>query len=108
MQTPICPSCGCSLVRLGLKDADVTRHQHAGSQYQFCCSGCLEIFLTNPEKYLAEISDLIVCPSCLAEKPLALSVGVEHEGSTVHLCRCPHCLDAFKKDPVRLLQRLHS
>lgn len=108
MQTPICPSCGCSLVRLGLQGPDGVRYQHAGREYRFCCGGCLEIFVTNPEKYIEEIRDLIVCPSCLAEKPLALSVAVEHEGSTVHFCRCPHCLDAFQKDPGRLLQRLRG
>lgn len=108
MQTPICPSCGCSLVRLGLKATDVVRYQHAGTEYSFCCRGCLEIFVTNPEKYIEEIRDLIVCPSCLAEKPLELSVGVEHEGSTVYFCRCPHCLDAFKRDPGPLLQRLNG
>jgi YHS domain-containing protein len=89
-----------------LKATDVVQYQYAGTEYQFCCRGCLEIFVTNPEKYLEEIRDLIVCPSCLAEKPLELRVGVEHEGGTVYFCRCPHCLDAFKRDPARLLQRL--
>ena len=108
MQTPICPPSGCSLVRLGLKDADVVRHGHAAIEYRFCCSGCVEIFTANPEKYIEEIRDLIVCPSYLAEKPIALSVGVQHGGSTVHLCRCPHCLEVFKKNPGRLLQRLEG
>lgn len=108
MQTPICPSCGCSLARLGLKDADVVRHRHAGTEYRFCCRGCLEIFTRNPDKYIQEICDVVVCPSCLAEKPRAWAVSYEHEGTTVHFCRCPHCLDAFKRDPDRLLRRLRG
>jgi YHS domain-containing protein len=89
-----------------LKDADVVRHRYAETEYQFCCRGCLEVFTRNPEKYIEEIRDVIVCPSCLAEKPLALAVSCEHEGTTVHFCRCPHCLDAFRKEPDRLLRRL--
>jgi YHS domain-containing protein len=108
MQTPICPGCGCSLVRLGLKDEDAVRYRHADVDYQFCCHGCVEVFTTDPEKYLEEIRDVIVCPSCLAEKPLAAAVSFEHEGNVVHLCRCPHCLQEFKREPDRLLQRLRG
>ena len=106
IQTPICPGCGCSLVRLGLKDEDTVRYRHADADYQFCCHGCVEVFTANPEKCLEEIRDVTVCPSCLAEKRLELSVTFQHEGSVVHLCRCPHCLDEFRKSPEQLLERL--
>ena len=105
-RTPICPSCGCSLVRLGLKDEDAARYRYADIEYRFCCQGCVDLFTTDPERYLDEIRDVIVCPSCLAEKPLASTVSFEHEGSAIHFCRCPHCLQDFKNDPQRLLRRL--
>lgn len=106
MQTPICPACGCSLVRLGLTDQDAIRHRYADVDYRFCCQGCVDVFITDPQKYLEEVRDVIVCPSCLAEKRLASTVSFEHEGGVIHFCRCPHCLENFKKDPQRLLRRL--
>lgn len=106
MRTPICPACGCSLVRLGLNDEDAARYRYAGVEHRFCCQGCVDVFTMDPERYLEEIRDLIVCPSCLAEKPLASTVSFEHEGRVIHFCRCPHCLETFKKNPQRLLRRL--
>jgi hypothetical protein len=29
------------------------------------------VFATDPERYLAQIRDVVVCPACLAEKPVA-------------------------------------
>jgi hypothetical protein len=31
---------------------------------------------------------------------------LEHEGERVYLCRCPHCRDAFEREPHKLLARL--
>lgn len=106
--TPICPTCGCSLVRLDIDRADAARYIHQGDEYLFCCSGCVDLFKQQPEQYLAEVSDMIVCPSCLAEKPKAQAVTVEHGGSTVHLCRCPSCATAFEERPDELLVRLEG
>jgi YHS domain-containing protein len=105
-ETPICPTCGCSLVRLGMARADATAHTHGGKELLFCCQGCVDLFTEQPEAYLAEVRDWVVCPACLAEKPKALTVTVEHEGETIHFCRCPCCQDAFRKDPEALLRRL--
>jgi hypothetical protein len=33
-------------------------------------------------------------------------VPLQHEGAVVRLCRCPHCAEAFRNDPDRLLGRL--
>ena len=43
-------------------------HHTATSGY-FCCQGCVDVFITDPRKYLVETNDMIVCPTCLAEKP---------------------------------------
>ena len=106
MLTPICPACGCSLVRLGVKAEAAARYAHAGTEYLFCCRGCVELFAQDPDAYLAETRDLIVCPSCLAEKPRSAAVRIEYDGRPIYFCRCPHCVEVFKRQPARLLQRL--
>ena len=61
---------------------------------------------SDPERYLAQIRDVIVCPGCLAEKPAAVMVPVEYQGTVVYFCGCPGCSAAFERDPERLLARL--
>ena len=106
MKTYICPPCGCSLVRLGIKKENSTSYTHNNSEYLFCCTGCLDIFKEDPEKYLQEISNLVVCPVCLREKSIELTSKINHEGTTYHFCRCPHCEDQFKKKPNYYIRRL--
>jgi len=106
MKIDICPPCGCSLVRLGIKKGNSTSYTHNNTEYQFCCEGCLDLFKTNPEKYLQEINDLVVCPVCLREKSIELTTKIEHEGIDYHFCRCPHCEDQFKKKPDHYIKRL--
>ena len=106
MKTIVCPACGCSLVRLGIgKDQSVTC-QHGGEEYHFCCQGCVDLFTANPEKYLLELRELIVCPSCLAEKFVAQAVKLNIGGEDIYFCRCPHCAEVFRKDPDFYLDRL--
>ena len=104
--TPICPTCGCSLARLGVSRENAAPGRHEGTEYLFCCEGCREIFATDPERYLAQFRDVVVCPACLAEKPVAVMVAVEYEGTIVHFCGCPGCVSAFRRDPERVLARL--
>lgn len=106
MNSPICPYCSCSLARLEISREQATRFNHGGQELLFCCQGCLDAFQADPSRYLAEIEDWIVCPTCLAEKPRDLAVSIEHEGELVYFCRCPHCLEQFDKEPGRLLARL--
>ena len=82
MKSLLCPTCGCSLVRLGVSRENAARAEHDGAEYLFCCEGCRELFGSDPERYLAEIRDVVVCPSCLAEKPIAVTVAIEHNGTT--------------------------
>lgn len=104
--SPICPTCGCSLVRLGIDRAGAATYEYLGEQLLFCCSGCLAIFKEDPERFLDEIRDWIVCPTCLAEKPKELTVAINHQGRKVHFCRCPGCVEEFKRRPEELLARL--
>ncbi len=106
METPICPACGCSLVRLGINQKQAVPYRYQEKHYWFCCQGCLGIFKTNPEQLLKETSQLVVCPVCLAEK--LINNTVEHliNGTPLHFCRCPHCLDVFNQDQDYFIKRL--
>jgi YHS domain-containing protein len=106
MNSPICPYCGCSLARLGIAREAATVSTYEGEELLFYCQGCLDGFRTKPDRYLAEIRELIVCPSCLAEKPRELAVAIEHAGESIYFCRCPHCVERFKQDPEPRLARL--
>lgn len=106
MKSFICPTCGCSLVRLGISRGKAVASSHNGEEYLFCCQGCVDIFITDPKKYLDEISDLIVCPVCLREKPMEFAAKIEFEGKGLYYCRCPHCLDEFNQKPDYFMKRL--
>jgi len=108
METPICPTCGCSLVRLGIKKGKSVIHRHDGEHYHFCCQGCVDVFITDPQKHLQETNDLIVCPTCLAEKPLKYTVKMEIDKREVYFCRCPYCAELFKKNPDFYINRLEG
>lgn len=104
--SPICPTCGCSLVRLDIKREDAARYWHRGEEWPFCCQGCVDLFRERPDSYLEEIRDWVVCPTCLAEKPKHLTLAISHEGHEVRFCRCPHCVEEFRRRPAKLLARL--
>ena len=106
MHTLICPTCGCSLVRLGISKDDAVAYSHESKEHYFCCDGCQEQFITDPEKHLRETSGLIVCPVCLTEKSLNLTRKLEVDGEDIYFCRCPLCMDAFNKNPEYYIKRL--
>ena len=106
MQTSICPTCGCSLVRLGIKSDNAVSCIYNSKEYKFCCRGCVDVFLANPEPLLAETQDLVVCPTCLAEKQRESTIHQLFDGTELHFCRCPACLVLFRKKPDYYLARL--
>ena len=108
MKTPICPTCGCSLVRLGISKEKAVPHSYEGEEYLFCCQGCADLFTTDSKKYFEETKDLIVCPTCLAEKPLEQAVILQIAGQEVHFCCCPYCAETFQKNPDYYMKRLEG
>ena len=106
MNTLICRTCGCSLVRLGVSKDKAVTYLHDGAEYPFCCQGCVDLFITDPQKYAQETDDLIVCPTCLAEKPRQSAAKLDHEGKEIHFCRCPYCTELFKESPDYYIERL--
>ena len=105
-KSKVCPTCGCSLVRLGIKDTSATKSTYKDESYSFCCSGCAKIFDKNPSKYIEEIKNVIVCPVCLAEKNIAHTTGVKYKNTVIPFCRCPHCISTFEEKPEYYLDRL--
>ncbi len=108
MKTLICRTCGCSLVRLGVGKDQAVTYSHNGEEYTFCCQACVDLFIGDPQKYLQETKDLIVCPTCLGEKPVQWAAKLKHAGQEVHLCRCPYCAELFQKDPEYYIKRLEG
>ena len=108
MKTLICPTCGCSLVRLGISKEDSVAYRHTDEEYRFCCQGCVDVFLTDPEKYLRDTNDVVVCPTCLAEKPRKRSATFEFAGEEVQYCRCPSCAEAIQEKPDFYIARLEG
>lgn len=108
MRSVLCPTCGCSLVRLGISREMASHATHADIEHHFCCEGCADIFRSDPDRYPAQIADVVVCPGCLAEKPVPVTVAFEHAGRTINLCGCPHCETALKRDPDGLLARFDN
>ncbi len=104
--TPICPGCGCSLVRLGIQPGSARPYPFNGTTYRFCCDGCVERFREEPSLYEERVQDLTVCPTCLAEKHRDEAVVVEVAGADVAFCGCPHCVEAYLADPHPLVARL--
>ena len=103
--TSICPTCGCSLIRLGIGSDRWATTTYEGKEYFFCCQGCTDLFNEEPPKYLEETKDLVVCPTCLAEKPVQWAVRMEIAGWEVFFCRCPYCPEVFAKEPDQYVKR---
>ena len=108
MDTRICPTCGCSLVRLGIGKENWVAQIHNGESYYFCCQGCVDLFVANPGERLEETRGMIVCPTCLAEKPLQQAVTIEIAGQELHFCRCPQCVTVFQRNPDFYIERLEG
>ena len=104
----ICPTCGCSLVRLGIAPVQSLSFRHEGIDYLFCCSGCRDLFIHEPRRYLLETDSLEVCPVCLAEKPKSHCVQLEYAGRLFHFCRCPQCPEEFYRRPAYYIDRLEG
>ncbi len=82
--TADCGGFSARQVGLGISKEKATRHSHGGKEYLFCCQGCADVFAADPEIRLQETKDLIVCPTCLAEKPPQSAVTLEHAGEESH------------------------
>ncbi|BDB98481.1 YHS domain-containing protein [Saccharolobus caldissimus] len=115
----ICPVCKCSLQRLILlgsgkllKISEVSRKVpltiYNGLKYYFCCEDCRERFLKNPEYYINESKNVVVCPVCFAERDRGNAIKIEYQSLEVYTCGCPHCEEAFLNDPASFLETIEE
>jgi len=106
MKSLICPYCGCSLVRLGISKDKAAKYSYDGTEHYFCCQGCADEFAHDPKQHVQRTKDLVVCPTCLAEKTPEMTFTFEYAGKEVPYCGCPHCQETFNKDPDFYIKRL--
>ncbi len=64
------------------------------------------MFDENSESLLEETENLVVCPSCLAEKLIDQTVVINYQSEKLHFCKCPHCMTVFKEDSEYYIKRL--
>lgn len=105
---------------------------YKGQRVYFCCSGCIEPFKKEPEKYLkkldsmgqkaeqiasgrqeqshnakADVSSKLIpqktCP--VMGNPVNKDLYVDYNGKRIFVC-CGMCIDQVKKDPEKYLKKL--
>ncbi len=109
MKTLICSTCRCSLVRLGVTTDEAPMYRFNDQEYRFCCQKCADLFSADPQKHLLiPVDGIVVCPTCLGEKPLQWAVKLTIAGQEVHFCGCPLCAEAFEKNPEFYAKRLEG
>ncbi len=86
--------------------------EHGGITYYFCCPGCRDKFLADPQKYLQKLAVAKATAAAHAKDPVCgMSVdpqkaraSLEHEGVTYYFC-CQGCLNKFRANPAQYLQK---
>jgi len=64
------------------------------------------MFEENSEALLEETENLVVCPSCLAEKLIDQTVVINYQSEKLHFCKCPYCVTVFQEDSEYYIKRL--
>ena len=85
---------------------------YQGQRIYFCCTGCVEQFKKDPEKYMKKIADSKValesvqktCP--ITGKPIDRNNFAAYKGRRVYFSS-PDCAVVFNKDPEKYLDKLN-
>jgi len=88
---------------------------YKGKSFYFCCEGCSQEFLKDPDKYLAqteyrerkpkpeEIGKEVYCPVMKHKiKVSANTPVIDYHGKSFYFC-CPGCPQEFKKNPDKYI-----
>ncbi len=81
---------------------------YMGKRVYFCCSGCIDTFKKDPEKYMKKMKEAgvklesVPCP--ISGNPSNHEIFTEHEGEKVYFC-CEGCKEKFEKDPKKYLKQ---
>ena len=87
---------------------------YQGKRVYFCCSGCVEAFKKDPEKYMEKMEKQGVvlenapieqktCP--VSGKPINREVFADYQGKRIYF-KCPDCREKFIKSPEKYLGNL--
>jgi len=88
-----------------------------GKRVYFCCQDCVKEFKADPAKVMMKMKEegvmladapmmmQSVCP--VSGKPIDKAQYVDYKGQRVYFC-CPHCPDAFKKDPEAMIKKMKA
>jgi Cu(I)/Ag(I) efflux system membrane fusion protein len=84
--------------------------EYQGEKVYFCCPGCDDIFLEEPEKYLDKLPQFkqksieqIHCP--VMGGAINKKYFIEYQGKKVYFC-CPGCEETFLKEPEKYMDKL--
>ena len=91
------------------------RAEHAGEPYYFCCAGCAEKFVVDPERYLTKSESLAHGPSAAVDGVRDLVCGMtvdphttphrgQHAGQPYYFCSAG-CAAKFAADPEKYLTK---
>jgi len=96
--TVTCPVSGKTVKKSEAKGPYV----YMGKTYYFCCDGCREAFIKDPEKYAHNDADnTVMDPVCgMKVKKSEAKATYEYNGKTYYFCM-EECLEKFKKDPEK-------
>src|SRR5947209_4191868 len=98
------PVCGMAVDKAQAKSTA----EHAGATYYFCCDGCRQKFLADPDKFLSKVSAApaassprVTDPVCgMKVDPATARHKTEHAGKTVYFCSA-RCQEKFAAEPAR-------
>ena len=96
--TVTCPVSGKTVKKSEAKGP----YAYNGKTYYFCCDGCKEAFIKDPEKYAQNDADSTVTdPVCgMKVKKSEAKATFEYNGKTYYFCM-EGCLEKFKEDPEK-------
>jgi YHS domain-containing protein len=84
---------------------------YEGQRIYFCCAGCKDTFLKDPEKYFKKIeADGVLLESVQKKCPVMggdidKKEYIDYKGRRVYFC-CAGCKEKFNKDPEKYLKNI--
>jgi YHS domain-containing protein len=79
-----------------------------GKRIYFCCSGCIDTFKKDPEKYMEKMKEAgvtlksVPCP--VSGKPSSQEIFTEYQGEKIYFCSSA-CKEKFLKNPEKYMEQ---
>ncbi|MDP8244733.1 MAG: hypothetical protein P9L94_11670 [Candidatus Hinthialibacter antarcticus] len=110
-----CPVTGQALGSMGKPVV----YNHDGREIRFCCSGCVEQFKKEPQKFIDKVDKAMIkdqlphypLETCLVTKQKLTAMGkavdLIYKNRLVRFC-CSNCVTEFTKNPEPILNQLNE